>query len=122
MKIKNLFTALLAVFPMFGFSQQELWPALPKTGFISGKAATQADVDAGNAVFAAQVGSEIIGKPINITIPQYAYHLEKGKRIRVIIIQAEEAQGQKIIGAKIIAGGELVGLLNEFELLGIEGK
>lgn len=74
MKIKKLFLALLAIFPIFGFSQQALWPALPKTGFISGKSAMQADVDVGNAVFAAQVGSEIIGKPLNLTIPQYAYH------------------------------------------------
>ena len=94
------------------------WPPLPSQGFITGRAATQADVSAGKAAFVAQVGNTIIGKPLPIAIPQYAYFKDGGKRVPVIIIQAEEAQGQKLVGARRTNGADVVGFLTDFELLG----
>lgn len=122
MKIKKLFTALFMLIPVIGYSQEIKWPNLPSGGFISGRAATQNDLEAGNAVFVSQTGNVVIGKPLKIEIPQYGYHLEKEKKTPVIIVQAEEAQNNKIIGARNLNGGELVGLLNEFELLGTNKK
>jgi hypothetical protein len=118
MKIKKYFTSLMMLLPVLGSAQEIKWPILPSTGFISGRAATQKDLEAGNAVFVSQVGNVVIGTPLKMEIPQYAYHLENGKKIPVIIVQAEEAKNNIIIGARNINGGELVGLLNEFELLG----
>ena len=94
------------------------WPSLPSQGFITGRAATQADVNAGKAAFVAQVGNTIIGKPLPIAIPQYAYFTDGANKVPVIIIQAEEAQGQKLIGARRANGTDVVGVLTDFELLG----
>lgn len=118
MKIKHFFTAIFMLVPAIGYSQEVKWPELPSVGFISGRAATQKDLEAGNAVFVSQVGEVVIGTPLKIEIPQYAYHLENGKKTPVIIVQAEVAKNNTIIGARNLNGGELVGLLNEFELLG----
>jgi len=114
--IQKIFTTLISV---FSFSAQAgFWPPLPKTGFIVGHAATQADVDAGNAAFVAAVNGVSIGVPIKITIPQYAYYKENGKKLPVVVIQAEEAQGQKLVGARQANGQDVVGLITDFELLG----
>lgn len=103
------------------WAQPFQWPPLPKTGFISGRVATTSDIAAKNAVFVAEEGGVPIGKPLGITIPQYAVYLdqETGKKVPVLVIQAEEARGKKLIGARsILDGAELVALLWEFELLG----
>jgi hypothetical protein len=98
------------------------WPLLPTVGFIRGRAASEKDVNDGNAVFvAAESNGTIIGKPLQIEIPQYAYwdDEESGDRLRVIVIQAELAKGYEMIGFKNIETGELgAGLRQEFELLG----
>ncbi len=89
------------------------WPPLPKTGFIAGRAATEADVQAGNAAFAAG------GQPVRIPVPQYAFHVDdKGSRTPGIIIQAEEAGGVRMLGMRELKGEVIVGLYQEFELLG----
>jgi hypothetical protein len=98
------------------------WPPLPQTGYISGRAATKADVAAGNAAFVLEVDGIVIGKPMAITVPQYAYNVEGKNKIPVIVIQAEEAQGFKMIGARCPDGGEVVGFIADFELLGTEVK
>jgi hypothetical protein len=103
---------------MHGLVQAAGWPPLPERGFIVNRAATQADVAAGNAVFSAEAGDAVIGKPLRISIPQYAYHHDGGKRIAVMVVQAEEARGKKLVGARELNGQELVGFLDEFELLG----
>src|SRR5262249_10154290 len=76
------------------------WPALPKEGFISGRAAPPADVAAGNAAFSASVGGGAVGKstPLKIRIPQYAYYKEGGTKIPVIVLQAERIDVQKQSG------------------------
>jgi len=97
------------------------WPALPRTGFLRGRAATQADVDSGNAVFVVQDRGQVIGQPLSLLIPQYALWKDhkSGQVRRVIVIQAESARGHDMIGFREIAtGSEGVGLLTEFTLLG----
>jgi hypothetical protein len=97
---------------------QEAWPPLPSEGFIKGRTATRADVAAGRAVFAPEVGGVSVGKPLAITIPQYAYYKEGGKRTPAIVVQAEEVQGMKMVGARLGSGKAVVGLLQNFDLLG----
>lgn len=94
------------------------WPPLPKEGFIVGRAAKKEDVDAGRAAFVAARGGRVIGTPLAIAVPQYAYFLDKGTRSPAIIIQAEEAEGQKLIGARLLDGSFVAGLITDFELLG----
>ncbi|TXH87569.1 MAG: hypothetical protein E6Q78_14030 [Rhodoferax sp.] len=118
----NRFIALcLSIFGITGAVAAEsvAWSPLPKDGFISGRAASKADVEAGRAVFVAAKGDVIIGKPIAMQIPQYAWHKEGNRKTPVVVIQAEEASGQKIIGARLSDGQYLAGTLAEFELLGM---
>lgn len=122
MRTNRLIAFLLGLLPWAAQAADTSWPPLPKTGFISGRAATTTDVDAGNAAFVARVGETVIGKPIAITIPQYAYYVEGKEKPPVIVIQAEEAQGHKMIGARYLNGKEAVGLISDFELLGVNPK
>jgi hypothetical protein len=97
------------------------WPALPARGFITGRSATQQDIADGNAVFVAEVGGRIVGIPLNITVPQYAFHVDQktGARTRVIVLQAERAGSLEMIGyvdPETDTYG--VGTAPEFELLG----
>jgi hypothetical protein len=99
-----------------------VWPELPKEGFISSRPASPDDIAAGNAVFVLEAGGKVIGKPIDIEIPQYAYHVDgkTGKKTPGIIIQAEHAQGKQIVGMRALDGTEIAGLFREYELLGTE--
>src|SRR4051812_10971628 len=83
------------------------WPALPGRGFISGRPASEKDVNDGNAIFVLKSNDLPIGKPLRITIPQYAYLVEEGgRRTRVILVQAEEANGIKLFGVRDVEGKE----------------
>jgi len=82
---------------------------------------TKADVSAGNAVFVASqdaVGEAIISRPIAITIPQYAYFNDDGRKLPVVVVQAEEARGKQLVGARDLDGKPIVGFITDFELLG----
>ena len=105
------------------------WPALPRQGFVSGRAAIPADLAAGNAVFSGAVVGGAVGKstPLRIQIPQYAYYKEGGTKISVIVLQAERVDIQKqdgevvqmpLVGALKPDGRKVIGLLTSFELLG----
>jgi hypothetical protein len=94
------------------------WPPLPVRGFVTGRAADQSDVANGDAVFVASVKNVIIGKPLPIQIPQYA--LLRDTRKRVIVVQAEEANGFRLIGIRGLDGQEAVVTEAELELLGIQ--
>jgi hypothetical protein len=95
------------------------WPSLPATGFVSGRAATKQDNSDGNAVFVAERDGKTIGVALTIEIPQYAVHAdESGARTRVVVIQAERAEGIDMVGYRTLTGQEGVGMLAEFELLG----
>jgi len=97
------------------------WPALPTRGFITGRAATQQDMADGEAVFVAEVGGRIVGVPLDITVPQYAIHIdhEAGIGKRVIVLQAERASGIEMIGyVELETNAYGVGTAAEFEFLG----
>ena len=100
------------------------WPAMDGISFMAGRSATEADVDNGAAVFVLKSDDSYIGSPLDIEVPQYAFHyIEDGGAEQVIVIQAEEAEGQKVVGAIGITSGQyLVGLLHEFELLGSDAR
>jgi hypothetical protein len=97
------------------------WPPLPATGFVSGRTATREDVRAGNAVFFAAVDGGSAGKPLDIAVPQYAFHVDSETRAktRVIVVQAEQAGDKQMIGY-LEAGKPVQGVatLPEIELLG----
>ena len=77
------------------------WPALPKDGFVAGRASTPADVKAGRAIctyldiYMDDGGEPEAGRPLeNFPVPQYAWaiddpYAENPNREPVIIIQAE---------------------------------
>lgn len=95
------------------------WPELPTKGFIFGRAATEQDVQDGNAIFVAKVGNTVIGKPLPVTIPQYAYWKKSAdENVPVVIIQAEEANGMRLFGFRDLGGGTHVGTGPEMILLG----
>jgi hypothetical protein len=116
--MNRFFPIVLSFFGATASAQQIAWPSLPTTGYVKGKAATKDDVAAGKAVFVAARGEVVIGKPIPIQVPQYAWSTADGKKEPAIIIQAEEAGGQKLIGARLLSGGLVAGLIIDFELLG----
>jgi hypothetical protein len=113
------------------------WPPLPDSGFISGRVATQEDIDSEKAVFgfpkkleAAQV-SKLTGEadakevecagssPLDILIPQYAILNLNGEKLACIIIQGEESDGSKVVACRLVKDNKItIGLLEDFELLG----
>ena len=111
---------LLAFFAIEGTTMalSSEWPLLPSQGFISGRPAHKGDVENGNAVFVAAVKDVIIGKPLPISIPQYA--LLNDNRERVILVQAEEANGMKLFGVRGLDGKEAVVMETDLELLGTQ--
>jgi hypothetical protein len=97
------------------------WPELSTIKFVSQRAATEADINEGAAVFLLQSEGVNIGSPMSLDIPLYAIHTdgETGEKSNVVIIQAEEANDQRVIGALIVGSNEfMAGLENEFTLLG----
>ena len=96
-------------------------PELSEIKFVSGRTATEKDIAAGAAVFLLESDGVSIGSPLEIEIPQYAIHTdnENGKTEHVVVIQAEEANGQKVIGALIVSTKEyMAGFMGEFKFLG----
>ena len=92
--------------------------AVPPEGMP--RPAAPEDVDNGTAVFAAGENGQGYGKPLDIEIPQYAYFRQEDKY--VIVLQAENYDGQSIIGAETFDGEKVVGLIEEFDLLGVEAR
>jgi hypothetical protein len=93
-----------------------------ETPCLAGRPATQADVAAGRAVFSTSGGES---RPIDLGLPRCALHSDQatGKKTPVIIIQAEEAKGLKIVGYRLLGGGYGACLLSELELLdGPDGR
>lgn len=97
------------------------WPPLTDIGHVRGRAATEADVTKGVAVFALKSDGKPVGTPIKMGIPQYAFHVDEqtGKKKPVVLIQAEEGQGMRIAGYVDVRSGKMeAGLLSELQLLG----
>lgn len=96
------------------------WPALPSDGFVTGRPASQSDVNAGNAGFAFGHGTDIVATALPVVIPQYAYFNDDGAMIPVIVVQAEQAQGKELATGKKADGTLVVGFLRDFTLLGTQ--
>jgi hypothetical protein len=95
------------------------WPALPTSGFIAGRPATDKDVADGNAVFVLRAYGVAFGKPLDVTIPQYAYLTKRGQQpIAVIVVQAELGKGIKIFGVRDLSGKAATAKESEVRLLG----
>jgi hypothetical protein len=92
------------------------WPALPSKGFVTGRPAHIEDVNNGDAVFVAAVNGVVIGKALATLIPQYA--LLRNTRERVVVVQAEEANGIRMFGVRGLDGKEAVVTEADLELLG----
>lgn len=85
-----------------------------KTPVIEGRAATEADVTAGRAVFA--VG----GEPVELDLPTCAIVREEGvgEPTPVIVIQAERLEdGTVAVGFRLLDGGTGIADLTDVELL-----
>jgi hypothetical protein len=98
------------------------WPDLMKIGHVTGRVATQDDVNAGNAAFAIRdIDGHPGAKPIRLTIPQYAMYVDRdtGHEVPVVVIQAEDRAGAKLAGFRLVArDGVGACLLSELRLLG----
>ncbi len=95
------------------------WPPLPTTGYISGRVATAADVQRGNAVFAACVG--VVGQTLHFAIPQYAlWHDPLSDSIkRVFVVEAEWFEGDSMFGLRQIPSGkDAMATIADVQLLG----
>ena len=95
------------------------WPQLPSSGFVAGRSATKADVEAGQAVFSMDGKSE---GPLKIVIPQYALWTdEAGTPHPVVVVQAERGSGgMQIVGLLNADGSYAAATLPELKLLGTE--
>jgi len=97
------------------------WPDLADFQVVIGRPATEADVNAGKAVFVIRHGGVLAGRPLPIKLPQYAYHIdgETKKRTPCILIQAEEAAGRRLGGCRTLPDDSLLaGFIEEFQLIG----
>lgn len=118
----TLATILLANIVMANDNNGQ-WPPLDEYKFVSGRPATAADFRAGSAAFLLESKEVSAGSPLQIDLPQYAYHIdvETGTKTAVVIIQAEKLDEKTYIGAEIISTGQqLLGFIAEFEFLGNE--
>ncbi len=96
---------------MWGKIELDSWRETP---CISGRAATEEDIENGIAVFAIPSGS----KPYDIQLPLCAVQTdeETKQRIPCIAIQIEEADNGVFIGVRYLDGGNGVGTPEDIEL------
>ena len=112
--------AALLVLAATSAALAQAWPPLPTTGFITGRAATDKDVTDGNAVFVLKAYGIYFGKPLDDAIPQYGYLTKGGKKVPVIVIQAEIGKGIKLYGVRGLDGDKSVARDYELQLLGVK--
>lgn len=96
---------------MWGIIDLERWRETP---CITGRVATEEDIENGIAVFAIPSGS----KPYDVQLPLCAVQTneETNERIPCIAIQIEEAENGVFIGVRYIDGGNGVGTPEDTEL------
>jgi hypothetical protein len=119
--VRFLALALLALSPIAVGDEPRAWPELSDFDFVAGRAATKADIEERRAVFLLQSDDVSAGIPLEIEIPQYAYHTNSktNERTAVVVVQAEELDGKKYVGAVTIGSRRrLLGHLWEFYLFG----
>lgn len=114
----GLLGSLLALVSSSASSANRAWPALPKSGFIAGRLATEADLKRGDGVFLSLIDGKPGGAPASIRIPQFAYLVEKGERRPVVVVQAETNERGTFVGMRDAAGHEYVATDAEVVLLG----
>ena len=118
----TIFALVILLLSSYTLGEQSvLWPDLSTIKYVAQRSATESDINDGAAVFILQTEGVSIGTPLDINVPQYAIHTDEnsGEKTNVVIIQAEEANGQQVFGALIFDTNEyMAGLSNEFELLG----
>ena len=118
----TIFALVILLLSSYTLGEQSvLWPDLSTIKYVAQRSATESDINDGAAVFILQTEGVPIGTPLDINVPQYAIHTDEnsGEKTNVVIIQAEEANGQQVFGALIFDTNEyMAGLSNEFELLG----
>ena len=111
-----------ALFTLFGSSADSAdaaWPALPKSGFITGRAANETDLKRGDAVFLTVTGGKPDGAAAPIRIPQYGLLVEKnGKRRPVVVVQAETNERGTFLGMRDANAETYVATEGEVLLLG----
>jgi hypothetical protein len=110
--------SLLALVSSSASSANPAWPALPKSGFVAGRLATETDLKRGNGVFLSLIDGKPSGAPASIHVPQFAYLVEKGERRPVVVVQAETNERGTIIGMRDAEGREYVATDAEVILLG----
>ena len=83
---------------------------------VKNRIAIDQDVIDGRAVFYIPNPSDSI--PIDIPIPSLGYQIdnETGNWLRVVIIQAENIDGEQLVGVRYIEGGNGVCSLSEIEI------
>lgn len=89
------------------------WRSTPA---IRGRSATEADIEAGVAVFCIPSGS----KPHAVSLPVCAMDrdAESGSATPVVVIQAEQGDdGDVFLGARPLVGGNMVCTLSEVEFV-----
>ena len=121
--MRTLLLAALTIAPALALADAITWPDLPQTCYVSGRPATNADVDTGCAAFLINVKGQPAGTPIKLDIPQYALHVDEasGKETPVIIIQPEENGEIKAVGYRELGTDQLgAALLREVKLLGTQ--
>lgn len=106
-------------------SKRDGLPALKDVTYIADRAARQEDVDRGDALFVLEDNAgDFIGVPYDkVEVPQYALHKEDdGSLLPGVVIQAEliEISGQVILGMLTADDKSVIGLLDEFQLLGTD--
>ena len=118
----TIFALVILLLSSYTLGEQSvLWPDLSTIKYVAQRSATESDINDGAAVFILQTEGVPIGTPLDINVPQYAIHTDEdsGEKTNVVIIQAEEANGQQVFGALMFETNEyMAGLSNEFELLG----
>jgi hypothetical protein len=111
--------ALLAMFGSSANSADASWPALPKSGFITGRVATEADLKRRDAVFLSLIEGKPNGAPAPIRVPQYAFLIDENrKRHPVVVVQAETNERGTFLGMRDAVGQEYVATKAEVVLLG----
>lgn len=89
------------------------WRDVP---FVSGRVATEGDVEAGRAVFYIDGEAEAVGAPA--ALPALALHTdESGTIAKVVVIQLERSDGGEVAGVRFLAGGNMVCTLAELRFV-----
>lgn len=111
--------ALVALMSPSASNKALEWPALPKSGFVSGRLATEADLKRGAAVFLSLIDGKPSGRPARVLIPQFAHLIdERGVKLPVVVVQAETGERGTLFGVKDAKGNEYIATESEVVLLG----